>query len=60
MLPGIFFRRPFPSQSFHIGSFPIRELLPLAAHGFEQFWILKKIPENKVLLVHSCRMGVRY
>jgi hypothetical protein len=54
VFPGVLFRRPFPGQSFDCCRFPIRELLPLAAHGFEQFWILKRIAKNKIFLVYSC------
>src|SRR5882757_9937143 len=54
IFPGVLFRRPFPGQSVNICRFPIRELLPLAAHGFEQFWILKRIAENNILLVYFC------
>lgn len=35
VFPGILFRRPFPGQSFDCCRFPIWELLPLPAHGFE-------------------------
>lgn len=57
VFPGVLFRRPFPGKSFDCCRFPIRELLPLAAHGFEHFWILKRIAENKILLVDSCGWG---
>jgi hypothetical protein len=57
VFPGILFRCPFPGQSFNCCRFPILELLPLAAHEFEQFWILKRIAENKILLVYSCGWG---
>ena len=55
VFPGILFRRPLPGQSFSCCGFPIRELLPLAAHGFEQFWILKRIAENQILLLITTR-----
>ena len=57
VFPGVLFRCPFPGQSFDCCRFPIQELLPLAAHGFEQFWIPKRIAEDKILLVDSCGWG---
>jgi hypothetical protein len=57
IFPRILFRCPLPGQSFDCCRFPIWELLPLTAHGFEQFWILKRIAENKILLVYSYGWG---
>lgn len=45
------------SQSFNCCRFPIWELLSLAVHGFEQFWILERIAEDSILQVYSCGWG---